>query len=735
MTGPNPSGMSYGDDYVSARLSVDVPEGSVQSIRELTTEIDRYRTSMEAAIHAEADMSRYLGEMAAAASRAAEAQATLVQQMQNAVVSAQRMSGVPYGSFQQPFTPGMPGMGMSMPTGGMYPVRPPSMTDVSNQIGRMPSQNPSEYLNMQAQRGAITAQDTINLSPQTIQQLAQRIADRESVAADQLQKTDQNINVHTPGESGPGTESVAQRVQRASGLAGRVINELGPAGSAGSMGAMAARGLKWAAGRMAKGAPGRPGPPPPPSESPAPAEGEPGGGSPAESVATPPQGDQEPGADKGIGGMGLAGTLGKLGGVIAGATAIFGLIQKGGATIQGARNIASMRGGAAGEGFQVEARAKILAMNPFISQDQARQVYQAAMSEGYAGASGAGADNVIDFMTHNLTTMNISVADSAKMLRSTIIGDGKGDKNSVAGSVTMLQQELDTIRTLSREGVMSQPDYRRAVMGVQSTLTGQGASPQAAAQAAMVLTQAGSEDQALKGEMATAGEEMGSTDRGQMLLRLWGGQQIPPGLMPGEEAEYLTEEGKYPEAVEGVLKHFAQIAGQRDNGTRIGHLNAINMFFKLTNRLYPQTVPDRATARNLYEKLSGKSMVQEAERAVGAQPGLPNTPGAEERGIPAAPTYTPPAETGRTPAEPPAVAPGGRPTGAPSAPNVPPPQIIGGGGGGGGASNVHIDLTPDAAKLLKVLGPNPAPLTPTQQGANRGLDGYQVNSAHIGGFG
>ena len=49
------------------------------------------------------------------------------------------------------------------------------------------------------------------------------------------------------------------------------------------------------------------------------------------------------------------------------------------------------------------------------------------------GAQVSGRDNVIGFMQDNLTKMNISVADSAKMLRTTIVGKQDGDKDSVAG--------------------------------------------------------------------------------------------------------------------------------------------------------------------------------------------------------------------------------------------------------------------------------------------------------------
>ena len=42
-------GFQYGDDFVAARVSIDIPTEGIAGLREITQEMDRFRTSVEAA--------------------------------------------------------------------------------------------------------------------------------------------------------------------------------------------------------------------------------------------------------------------------------------------------------------------------------------------------------------------------------------------------------------------------------------------------------------------------------------------------------------------------------------------------------------------------------------------------------------------------------------------------------------------------------------------------------------
>ena len=135
--GPAGGGMSYGDDYVAARLSIDIPEGSVEGIREITDAVDRFRTSMEAAVHVQADMSSYLGQMTEATKASNVALTKAVQVLNSYMTLTGRMggvpgspSGVPGGPAQAPFQ--SPGTGAAASS----PSRPASASDVSSQLER-----------------------------------------------------------------------------------------------------------------------------------------------------------------------------------------------------------------------------------------------------------------------------------------------------------------------------------------------------------------------------------------------------------------------------------------------------------------------------------------------------------------------------------------------------------------------------------------------------------------------
>jgi hypothetical protein len=737
--------MNYGEDYVSARLAIDIPDNATQGLREITEAVNNFRVAMEQAIHAEGDVSQYLNNMAEAATRAASAQGQLTTQLQNFLATAGRsmmmpggMMGVPGGGYTQPF---MGGTGM---TGGYgYSQRPPSPTDAAYQTGGygyggmmpgygMPGYSPHAYLNAAQQRGMVTAQDAVSLSQQTIQDLANQIANREKALEEQWENTDTNSPTHIPLEGGPGTESAVQRISRAAGIAGQVAQEMGPGGSTRGMMGLGIAGLNWAArrygGRRRPGAPSGPAPPGDTSAQAAEENAAAGDVEDAGGGAAAPQkieGAEEVG-DKAGGILGtLKGLLKPLAGFATAATAIFGAVEVGGHAIQGARNIASLRGGAAGEGFEVEARAKWMAMNPFITQDQARQIYQSVMGEGYANASGAGADNVISFMQHNLTTMNMSVAESTKMLRSTIVGTGgAGDKESVAGAVNMLGQELEGIRTLSKQGVMSQPDYRASVQSLQDRLMAAGASPGGAMRSAMEATQIGAGSQTLKDQVNIAESGLASP-AGAMMLQQMGGVQLPPDLDILAAPGWLADTGQLQAGTTNLIRHIAldnyNIYQLNAANPDFGHRAAVMHFQLQLSQFLPghPAGKNAGMAKSLYDAaISGElsKMTIDAAQDVAGQ----NMPSGDY-GAPPTPDMSPyinPAAVASMPKS-------GRSQGAGGAPVAQPPQTI----------NVQVALNPDAAKLLTVLGPQAATIKTNQQGSNRGMGGFQDNGTYVGSIG
>ena len=734
MTTPGGPGFSQGDDYVAARLSIDIPDDAVEGVREITQAVEAYRTTLEAAARAEADMTRYLEQMAEASKSASTAQQNLSANLQQYLSLASRAgitapsSGVPQGGAVNPFKglgAGIGGMetgGMGSPTG----ERPPNPSDVASQLGNAQSTNPREWLNMQHARGGVTAQDTISISPESIQELATKIARREHEERELTLQT-QPVPQGPEGEKLSGAAPANQRISRAGTLAGKVSNELGT-GAPGLRG-LAARGLGHLANmRKSSQAPGRAGPP---ATSGADSDIDP---------STPGAGGDTP-TDEGTMGLSkITKMIPAVGGILTSLLAVFGGIQSGGQWVQGMRNTAGVRGGAAGEGAQVEFKARMLAMNPFITSDQARQIYQAAMSEGYADATGSGpaADNVIDFMSSNLQKMNISVADSVKMLRGQVMGGGKGDPASVIGAVEALASELGAIKSLSRESKISTPDYVAAVSGTKEAMMKAGGGVEGSTYGAMLAEEVGSQDLTTMGQFnELTSSAVSSGPKAAGFLRAFGGPGGTPrrdlgNLLPGAMVGYLVSTGQFDEALRNTMSHFAKIASMHERGDEKSHRNAISVFQQYLAAVAPDHpgVTDYRVAEKMYtEALAGAGGGGDLGPAEGriAAKGV-QAPGGGGRGGGGGGGSSIPFQP-EAPANMPASAPDNRGQGPGAVTDTPPGSGKGGNAGGnGGSASVQITLTPEAARLLQVLGPTAVKIPQNKALANQGRAGAQVHS-------
>ena len=475
MTGPIAGGFAEGDDYVALRLNLDIPQEGVAGVREITQEVERYKVAMEAAIRAEADMSRYADQMAESTKRAAEAQQNLTQQLQTYLQLSGEVSagghgyssGVPAGPHKAPWESGTAGTGAApVPPG----ARMPNPSDVIYQLGDRAGGTPKDaasYLNMHHVRGNVP--ETISISPESIQNLAAQIAERERAVIKQDQTTRPN-NVpqrqphpaqRHPSQSDP-FDQFEQRVQNASGLAGQVMNEMAGGGGGGGMGQLAIRGLDWARKKLEERA----------------------ARTDAKPTMTPDDGGSgDPatgGADKASDIAGIAKMLGIGGGVATAALAAFGLYEKGGQMMQGWRNIASPRGGGAGEGFELAMRQRMLSMDPNISTGQSREIYQAMLSEGYADASGGGpqADQIKEYLKTNIKQYNMDVSESMQLL--------KLSAHTTKVSVGDLNEALFTLQQMAKgTQYVSQQELQRNFQQRWAQLEAQGVPEAAAMRSAM----------------------------------------------------------------------------------------------------------------------------------------------------------------------------------------------------------------------------------------------------------
>ena len=604
MTGPAGGGGGFieGDDYVALRLNLDIPTEAVNGVQTITKEVEKYQVAMEAAIRAEADMASYADKMAESIKKASEAQDTMTEQLKTYLqlsgkITAQghgQSSGVPQGPHQQPWEPGTAGTGAApVPPG----ARMPSPSDVVYQLGDRAGKTHADaasYLNMQHQRGGVP--DTISISPESIKSLANQIADRETALNKQADHTKHpgsapqrpsHPSSRHPSPSDP-FDQFQHRVEGFGGLANQVMNEIG---GGGGMGHMALQGLNYARKKLEERA--------------AKTDADSSGGGDNEGSGNPDSDTSQ----KGMGGIAKA--LGIGGGIGAAALAAFGLVEKGGQMVQGWRNIASTRGGGAGEGFQLEMKQRTMAMDPMLTTEQTREIMQATLSNGYADASGNGpqAGEITNYLKNNIKNYNMSVSESMELLKLTA--------HTTKVSVTELNGALYTLQQMSKGGSQSQQELQRQFRERWGQLESQGVDEKAAMASALQATGVFFDNPQLAGSFAstTFSGAMGAEEG------VFGGPggtpmtDMPSGLLPGNYGVYNENVGRGNEAQINVLQHYAESAkaagpdtsgGKGDLKTNSGWLNATLIFWQNIQHLLSGDSPyrSRTMANRLYNQLA-----------------------------------------------------------------------------------------------------------------------------------
>lgn len=503
MTSPG-GGFSSGDDFVAAKVSIDIPSEGLSSIKELSSGMERFRTTVEAAAKSSASFVGYLQQMTQAANVATEAHLKLSQQLErNANLQAGAMGGGGSASQQLPLSRSVPqgyvdnfaGMGA-----GMGGTRGPSPSDAPGQIAADINQvGPQQYVNAQAGRYRTAPGVPMNASGSPDWQAqSQRLADREKMAQQQATATSSGNPLGGSPE----------------GLINNILNEMRPGGSyMGTMG-MIQRGLGSVGGRMSTTA-----------------AGDEVSGPSAMSMA-------------GLGGLlGKLGPVGGIAGVAGAGLAGLGLLEKGGGIYQQYKNLGNIRGGGAGEGLQDEMQIRSLALNPFLSTKQARDIIMAGLTEGYSGKS---FDTVTQYLASNLKEMNVEVADSVAMLRTSILG-GQTPAQGASG----ISSSLGILKGLSQGGVTSNPDLQKNFQSLQEMLVAQGAP---AGQANMEAIQ---------------GAAMWNTEDTRALKNEWPGYQQAMLNSPAMMAQIGAAAG-----IKGVTPGPAMAMYMQENGMNMTQLSS-----------------------------------------------------------------------------------------------------------------------------------------------------------------
>ena len=504
-------GFEVGSDYVAARVSFDIDSTGITNLKELSKAMSDFQTVAVAAGRSSESFTGYLQKMTEVAKQATEAQTQLVAQLQR-ITDVQQSAmtgqgtqinrGVPVG-YIDPFS------GMGSGTGGQAQRMPATMSGASSYLGGMAQQDPRQYMNFQAQRGNLRTGDVPAQSPndQDLEQHAMRHARREE---EQVRR-----NHGTAGGGGGGFAGLQNKISSFSSGAGQLLNELAPGGDfAGPVG-MLQKGLSGMA--RASGA--------------------------VKVAGSAAAETGEAGTLAGLGGMAGAAALG-IGIPLAG----MGLVQAGGNMVQGYRSMGQQRGGGAEDGMGYEMAIRSMALNPFITTDQARQIVSSGLSSGYTGKE---FDTVTQFMASNLKDMNVSVADSMKMFKKNV-GEGGMTEEGMGGMMAVLK------KLAQNGGQMTQADIVSSFASTSSALINAGVSGPSAASAGAANAMVYAQYDDIKGLGAQMVQAAAGSDASQAMIGAYGGySQELQGVDPAATMETLGGD-KSSTAVYNTLSHFAQ---------------------------------------------------------------------------------------------------------------------------------------------------------------------------------
>lgn len=320
-------------------------------------------------------------------------------------------------------------------------------------------------------------------------------------------------------------------------------------------------------------------------------------------------GDALQGAEGLLSSQGLLGAAadsrGLLGGV--GGAALRAVPYIGGAYLayQGVSNLAEsaaettslgrMGSGGFQEGLQYRAAIQQMALNPFLTTEQSRQIVLSALNEGYTGKE---FDTMTDFMATNLADMNMSVSDSVKLLQGNVEESGQ--------SVESLSMQLKTMNSsisgaTSGQDLLQEQFVKLTQQGVQLGMSG-AASGQFGMIGANMFQDKGpnGEREVLAGTGADILSGLANSQAAQSRLA------SEHGIKPWEVADKLSAEGTYESELMGLLEEDVK-KGRNGEDPYI--------FSQYLQSAYGIRL-DPHQAKSLQEKLKEGGIVEEAQARI-----------------------------------------------------------------------------------------------------------------------
>lgn len=586
MTTPTPDSFEYTDDSVIARVSFDIPGQALNDIGQLTQAMGAMRTQLEAVARAQGDWLEYLSQVPEITERANQNlrdQITLLERMsyiQNEIGGGNIVGGGQgYGS--GPGGPGSGGYSTAAPAGYVNPWQ--GMTAgmgmggglgggnagaVGERLERIGSEDPRLEANMQSARGMAVNPALVAMLGGTV---ASAIGKGNRHGASNSQKTGKSRKSSAPpnGDDGgaPETSESPDSVadpheeapddQKREGLLSNILNEARAGGYGRSVGDL----ISKIGGKL---------------------------------------GGMTPGAvSGGIGKKVLSGILSQLktpAGAAVGGAALGGLAfntaQNLGEKYTQFQQLGSVQGGDAMTGMKYEAQARLLALNPFITTQQARQAMQMALKEGFRGDN---YDTVQDFMISNFKDLGISMGQSMDLMKSQAKGMSEGDDQ--AGVKSDLTETLNTMKELSAEGGSSFPERANQLQQLSEVLSGKGFSPESINRSAIGLQEGFGDSLALRDSITGIASQAADSD----MLNVLAGQQAGiTGRLPNVMGKALNDAGyDQDEILTMAAKTVAgYVTGFPDKIDRIGNFITIMGQYGVSLD-YPE-------AEALYDKVTGE---------------------------------------------------------------------------------------------------------------------------------
>ena len=553
MTTPG-GGFEYSSDgeSVVAKLSIDIPQEGLQSLREMTTETNRYRVELEAANRMGKDFVEYLRQLPQIQAQVAQAQKEIVEQLQR-TIDVQKQLLQPGGAGNGSYQTGTAEIASAQSS------RTPTASDVASAFGNKDGRTLLRTESVSSTRAGLTA---INPHEDAITQADSRAALRKAAQESQQAKSDPGSKPKSPPidheEKGVGYDELRSQISGSTGPLSAILNELQAGGGGGTA------SLLSTLARTIGGA------------------GEEGGL---------------------LSSLGLGGAAGPIGVGLADAGAGMYGFQKGGEIIEGYRQMGQMRGGGAGEGMGYEMAIRSMALNPFLSTDQARKIIQQGLSEGYTGKE---FDTATQFVAQNLKDMNIDITTSFSLMK----------KNILEGGMTApgVQASLQDLASISAQGgYRSVPDLAAGYAGTSQALLAAGVPAAVADRTAKESAAMFNNDPILAGQGDPIAQAAVSNPELLYLGARLTGQQITPGSLPNTMAEQLPNGGR--DAVWAVIKQRAQLAAQgaRNKQQAVGKFQYMLQAMPGLNKL--SAASDIRAATKLFDQALGGDPIGESKQA------------------------------------------------------------------------------------------------------------------------